>query len=217
MQIKFNLNGIISGLALAFLMTMVPVNAGASIISSICDADPNNIVQNCGFETGNLTDWTHNEWTVEDGGGSSGDSFAIDGCAGEVCITGTPLQQAFLSQVLTTVSGDAYTLSFDFFTPGSPQELQVLWDGTIVEDLLNLPGTVGLVFMNYEVTGLTGTGSDTLEFLGRQDPEVNGLDDVEVDGVAAAAGGAGTQEPASVFLLGSGLVACLAMARRCRA
>jgi hypothetical protein len=43
-------------------ITLVPVTSGANAIhpdpASICDHVAGNLVKNCGFETGNLTDWT---------------------------------------------------------------------------------------------------------------------------------------------------------------
>jgi hypothetical protein len=110
-------------------------------------------------------------------------------------------------------------LTFDFTTNGEgvSNELDVLWDGTSVLDL-GPGGTLGVVqgsgglhsYMQYTVSGLSGSGSDTLSFLGRQDPGYDGLDDVSV---VVATGTTSVPEPASIALVGIAL-AGLAFARR---
>jgi hypothetical protein len=148
--------------------------------------------------------------------------YASTGCVGAPCITS---QNAFLSQTLTTTIGGTYTLSFEFDTQGNgdsvPQglanELDVLWDGTSVLDL-GPGGTLGPVFPYtlYTVTGLIGTGSDTLTFLGRQDPGYNALDNVCVASDGTCGASSGVPEPSSLFLMsGAGLALGLfALGRR---
>jgi PEP-CTERM motif len=183
-----------------------------------------NIVQNPGFETGDFTSWTvngdaNNPWSIETTGGRAGDPFdgsfyASTGCVGDPCINGTSDEQSSLSQVLATASGTAYTLTFWFSTDGSgaPNELEVLWDGSSVLDL-GPGGTLGSVptYEELTVNNLIGTGSDTLTFLGRQDPSFDALDDVSV----LSASSSSVPEPSTMLLIG-GIIPVLAALRRRR-
>ncbi len=75
-----------------------------------------NLVQNPGFETGDLTSWTSNfaaysPWVLRTGAPTI-DSFSINtGYVGDTCINGTAAQQASLSQTIATVSGQNYVLA----------------------------------------------------------------------------------------------------------
>jgi hypothetical protein len=173
-----------------------------------------NLVANPGFETGNFTGWSESGWGVGTSGTlglkpNSGLYFAYNGCVGPVCLAHPG--GADLSQVLTTVAGQTYNLSF--YTSNNPSaptpsELDVYWGGTQVVALNPVPGAAP----NYtEYTGtVTATGTSTdLEFLGRQDPAFFALDDVSVTPSAVPL-------PASAWLLLSGLVAVGAMARKQR-
>jgi hypothetical protein len=143
----------------------------------------------------------------------SGTYFAETGCVGTGCLAYGTSTANDLSQSLTTVAGQSYTLSFYTSNGGSiasgqnvPSELDVYWGGNLVVGLNPVPGAAP----NYaEYTGtVTATGTSTdLEFLGRQDPSWIALDDVSVTAVPL---------PASVWLLLSGLVGVGVMARKRR-
>jgi hypothetical protein len=173
-----------------------------------------NIVQNPSFETGDFTDWTVNEsagdpWNVFTSRAGvvpfAGDAyFASTGCPGAICISGTASQQASLSQTLATTPGQIYNLTFELVTnAGPPDELQVLWNGSVALDL-GPGGTLGDVtsYTLYGAAGLTATSaSTTLTFLGREDPGRFGLDNVSVVPVGNV-----TPEPGSyaALILGFG-------------
>ncbi len=177
------------------------------------------VVLNGGFETGDLTDWTLGSgasWEVSSGSAFAGSFFATTGCVGAQCITGSATQQAALSQVLTDTAGSTYTLTFEFNTGnnGTPNELDVLWNGVSVLDL-GSGGTLGVVGSSgvydfFSVSGLVGTGSDKLTFLGRQDPGFNQLDNVSVTNSSSA-----VPEPSTFVLIG-GILPVLAILRRRR-
>ena len=183
-----------------------------------------NLVANGGFETGDFSSWTANTstgapWHVASGPAFAGTYFASDGCVGAQCISGTAAQQSSLAQTLATTAGNTYTLTFEFNTGGNgaPNEFDVLWDGTSVLDL-GPGGTLGVVgssgvYTMYTVSGLVGTGSDTLTFLGRQDPGYDQLDnvDVELSGTSSV-----TPEPATWLLMGGLLPLVYLEARRRR-
>lgn len=174
---------------------------------SICGADAANLVKNCGFETGSFTNWTIQDWDVTTADdpvfANSGSDFAETGCVGAGCITPDPSAGgAWVYQNLATVPGQRYNLTF-YYNPGGPgpAELQVLW-GPSATPLVASPGgtcnattnciydnTAGtLGWIQVKINGLVATSNSTrLEFLGRQDPSFNGIDDVMVD-VASSAG-----------------------------
>src|SRR6476660_5391819 len=190
---------------------------------SASPASASNIVLNPGFETGAFAPWVANPssdhpWGVASGFGHTGTFYADTGCVGPQCITPDPnASGAWLYQDLTTTNGQSYNLSFWYFpASGTPNQLQVRWGGNVVLDLVDL-GT-GTTYGLYTVGGLAATGTTMrLEFLGRQDPSFNGLDDVCVDtpgGVCAAA--STVPEPTSLVLMGTALLGLRRAVRRTR-
>jgi hypothetical protein len=190
---------------------------------SASPASASNIVLNPGFETGSFAPWVASttsgfNWTVSTGATHTGNNYADTGCVGAQCISPDPDPAgAWLYQDLTTTNGQSYNLSFWYFPgSGTPNELQVRWGGGGVLDLVN-NGT-GSTYNLYTVSGLVATGSTMrLEFLGRQDPSFNGLDDVCVDtpgGVCAAA--STVPEPTSLVLMGTALLGLRRAVRRTR-
>lgn len=201
------------------VVTLSLVTCLVCAMSTIASA---NLVQNPGFETGALDDWTANTaapnfWRVQTAGFNglapfAGSFFATTGCSGAPCITGTSSEQSSLSQTLSTTAGQSYNLTFEFYTGafGAPNELDVLWNGTSVLDL-GPGGTLGdvTVYTLYSVPNLIATSSSTtLTFLGRQDPGWDALDNVDVEAASA------TPEPSSLALLVSGALGLLGVSRR---
>ena len=96
-------------------------------------------------------------------------------------------------------------------TPGDPTddfaELQAMWGATTILDVTstNLPDAG---YVNFTINAVATSTSMQLEFLGRQDPRELGVDDVCVDlqGGACGSGATSTPEPASLLLMGGGLL-----------
>jgi len=188
----------------------------AVVLTALCaisTASAANVVLNPGFETGDMTNWATTSWSIGTGNSYTGSYYAYTGCVGQNCITGTAAQQASLSQTLATTAGQTYTLTFEFMTLyGTPNELDVLWNGTSVLDL-GPGGTLGVVpaYTLYTVSNLSATSSSsTLTFLGRQDLYYDALDNVDVE----LSGTGGVPEPSTWLLMGGALLPLLRAARR---
>ena len=189
------------GLALVLTLTFCALATSASA---------SNIVLNPGFETGDFTSWVVNDgtWSVSNSNPSgvtphSGQAFAWTGCVGIGCIDPGP-NGAWFYQDLPTTIGQSYSLSFWYHPLGTPDELQVRWGGNVAVDIINQPNGPYAMFL---ATVVATSATTRLEFLGRQDPGWNGVDDICVDTPnGSCASAAAVPEPMSLVLLGSGLV-----------
>lgn len=145
------------------------------------DSQPRNLVVNGNFSAdgGSLDGWTFNEnvdnfyWepflfeTTD---------YAINGCVGAVCITGTEEQQNYLRQTIRTVPGLKYELSFTYNASGGANELQALVGDKIVEDIVNAgPGST-----TYTVNFVASRFETDLNFLGRSDSGFSFLTGISV-------------------------------------
>jgi hypothetical protein len=91
---------------------------------------------------------------------------------------GTPFVDAVITQSVPTTPGQSYTFSFWYFSSGQgPQDFHALWNGAEVYAEVNPPGH------GYEqhTFTVTATGAyTTIQFLARNDPVWDGLDDVSL-------------------------------------
>jgi len=193
-----------------------------------------NLVGNPGFETGTFPPWVANNyggnggggWVVSSGAGAhSGSHYASTGCNGSeggTCIAPDPGNGSWLYQDLATVPGTQYMLTF-YYAPGSATgggsaELQVLWgpsatplttggNGTCTGSCVFDNTSIGSSAYTQYTVSLTATSTSMrLEFLGRQDPATDFLDDISVTGPAAVS--APTLLPSSLLATMAGL-ACV--------
>jgi hypothetical protein len=182
-----------SALALSALLSVATIPLSAQIVPSICDAVAGNLVANCGFETGDFTDWT---WAGNTGAtGVSGGVYVNSGYYG--AFLGPVGSDGSLSQTLGTLAGTV-DLSFYLYNyGGTPNDFTVFWNGTdIGPDLLDADAFGYTVYNGV----LTSLGNDVLQFQFRQDPAYWGLDDVVVTQATGS-----TPEPGTIGMLLGGL------------
>ena len=141
-----------------------------------------NVVANGGFETGNFTSWTlaAANTTVS----STRNLFHTGQRGAALGQTGS---LGSLSQVLPTVAGQNYLLSFWLNNPvnthgATPNELIVKWEGTTIFDRVNIPTTN---WFNLQFTVAAANSGSLLEFNFQDDPYYLALDDVSLKPVAA--------------------------------
>jgi hypothetical protein len=178
--------------------------------TSICNADPNDPVANCGFETGDFTGWTlsgayaiaqTNLFGVDSYDAYSGNYGAYFGNTASTPGSYSAANNLVVSQNLTLEVGRQYTLSFylaqstPIFT-GYTNFFGVTFDGATLLSETGAAATNGFVEYTYTVTGLYG--ANPLAFSAQNDDGEWSLDDI---------GLAQVPEPSSLALVGTGLAA----------
>jgi len=188
--------GLFAGAVSGFAGGIPPKGGPVPDPPSICDAIAGNLVSNCGFESG-ITDWTFTP-------AASGSDFLIVNNAaqansgnGSVAFGATGSFDDSLSQTITDTPG---TVDLEFYLwhleSDVENDFNVYWDGTLVYGIVNTDAFPYTLIDT--IPDLVATGSDTLEFAGREVPSYYYLDDVSVVQIVP--------EPATIFLLGAGLI-----------
>ena len=166
------------------VLTFLGLTATFASGASLCDGIAGNIVLNCGFETGDLTDWTvvdpSNETFVQGPGilvGVNSGDFTAG--LGAVAADGT------LSQALNTVPGQTYNFGFWLASDGFEQnDFTATWGATNVFSQSSIPA-MPYTFFTFSETATAP--STTITFSERNDAGFLGLDDVSVVATGAAA------------------------------
>ena len=177
--------------------------------ADVCGSVAGNLVANCGFEAGTFSLWTQTGNTGTTAVSALGPfSGTFDGLLGPIGSDG------FLSQTLATTPGTFYDLRFWLRNNSGvgPNDFAAFWDGIPVFALVNA-GAFG--FTSEYIPTLLGTGSDTLSFSFRNDPSFWHLDDISVTSLSSEV--APTPEPATLTLIGTGLIAAAFRRRTVRA
>ena len=116
---------------------------------------------------------------------------------------------AWLYQDLVTVPGTQYTLSFWWASAGPVNELELLFAPTVADNLINVDSGPYIQYSN--TVTLTATSTTTrVEFIGRQDPSFNSLDDIDFESASTTV----KPEPSAYVLIGSGLALLAGWRRR---
>ena len=171
-----------------------------------------NLVQNGGFETGDLSDWTlagasADTRVVSNAGSQSWPELVHSG------VYGVRLSQvislAYLSQSLPTSAGQNYLLSFWLTNPYSgdtPNEFQVKWSsGGTTNILFDQLDMSQFGWTNMQVAVVAAGATSVLSFGSRNDPQAFGLDDVSVMAMPALAFKAAMEQNARITLMWSSL------------
>lgn len=171
------------------------------------------LIKNGDFSNGNSS-WNTQNMTVFQNMGVGGSSAMQTACAGHQCVDNAGAG-AFFSQVLDTVAGTSYKLSFFVGESEGPTgEFSVFWDGVQLADIINpASGTVDFHqnphLVEYDFDLLATAASTVLEFHGRQDPGRMSFDNISVVEKAS-----NVPESGSLPLVLLGSMAMVAVRRR---
>jgi hypothetical protein len=204
-------------ICLGTLAALASPASHAGTVPSICDAVAGNLVNNCGFETGDFTGWSlaGNDVTA----GLLGNLYGVEGTDPIVgTLPNSGNSQAYfsdivsnattLSQTLATVAGTTYTVSFELAQqlegPGTVNNSVVAsFGGATLATLTNV-AVQGYTLYTYTATA--GSASSLLSLTFGNDIGEFLLDDVTVTAQAPL--------PAAGWLLLSALPLVGAMTRR---
>jgi len=185
--------------------------------TSVCTADPSDPVANCGFETGDFTDWTlsgayalaqTNLFGVDSYDAYSGNFGAYFGNTASTPGSYSAANNLVMTQNVTLEVGRQYTLSFylaqstPIFT-GYTNFFGVTFDGTTLLSETGAAMTNGFVEYTYTVTG--AYGANALTFAAQNDDGDWSLDDIDLTQIP---------EPSSTAIMAVGLLGVGLLARR---
>ena len=169
-----------------------------------CSSVFGNLVKNCGFETGDFTNWTGTTTADGNSGVDGSDVYSGNFEAYLGSITNDTL-----SQTINTVAGQGYTITFALDndaaadpTHGYPNDFSASFGGATLFSETNA------AFSNYVVYTVFGVATGPTTTLTFTSENIAGYFDL--DSVTAVA----TPEPSSLMLLGTGVLGFAGVVRR---
>jgi len=181
----------------ATVLGVVAINSGKVEAAGV------NLIQNGGFETGDLTDWRTSENSYV-GNDLGYDEIGVSPQESFHSITYSPYQGtyfAFLGQVdsigdlyqnIATNPGDTYQLTYYLASDGlTPNEFQTIVGGTTLSDLTNIASQS---YTEYAFNFTATSATTEIEFGASNDPGYLTLDNVSVVDTTASA----VPEPLSI-------------------
>jgi hypothetical protein len=141
---------------------------------------PSELVVNGGFENP-----LGSEWTIVDPTGSTyRTSTDVPVHSGSFALAlGRAGADATITQTVPTVPGETYTFSFWYWSSGQgPNDFHALWNGTEVYSEVNPPAHG---YQLHTFTEMATGSTTTIQFLARNDPVFDALDDVSVIATSA--------------------------------
>lgn len=173
-----------------------------------CISGPPNLVSNCGFETGDFTNWTLSGH--DSASGYNGIDYGVDSADSRSGVYGIYVAGfggvLDLSQILPTTAGTSYVISFclaQSLAPIAPYENSFSANfGS--DNLVSLMQVPAIEFTEYQFSASALSTQTALVFGARDDNGFFSIDDVSVTAVA-------TPEPRAgcLALSGVGLGICL--------
>ncbi len=158
-------------LCVAFCLFLVVPQSKADPVS-VCDAIAGNLVTNCGFETGDFTNWT---LSGNDVSGELGNLYGVEGTdpfdgfspnsgSNQAYFADLVSNATTLQQIITTVANDTYTVSWFLLqdtTPGTGEgsnEFSASFGGTSLVSLSNV-AVQGYTEYSYYVTATSSSSA----------------------------------------------------------
>jgi flagellin len=183
------------------LLMMIALTGALALPLSAADicGVTGNLVNNCGFETGDFTAWTlagNTGFTSVSSSATYVNSGIYGASLGPMGSNGT------LTQVLPTLPGTVELSFYLYNAGGTPNDFTVFWNGVDVGPGVVNAGAFG--FTQYALT-LSSIGSDMLQFSYQHDPAFFGLDNIAV---------AQVPEPGTMGMLLAGLCSVIVAFRR---